>query len=110
MSLKNEKKFNSIMSRKDKLLKRLLSLPDDFTFNEIVSLLGFFKFFETKMGKTTGSAVRFKNEDFPNEPIIFHKPHPRPIMKIYVLKSIAACLIRCKLINNKDERTGRNEK
>ena len=93
------------MSRKDKLLKRFLSLPEDFTFSEIVSLLGFFNFFEAKSGKTTGSAVRFKNKDFPNEPIIFHKPHPQNIIKIYVLKSIVSCLIRCKLINNKNERT-----
>ena len=93
------------MSKKDKLLKRLLLLPKDFTFDEVISVLASFSFFEVKAGKTSGSAVRFKNDDFPHEPIIFHKPHPQNIVKIYVLKSIVMCLTRCNLIENKNERT-----
>jgi len=93
------------MSKRDKLLKRLLLLPKDFTFDEVISVLALFGFFEVKTGKTSGSAVRFKNDDFPYEPIIFHKPHPQNIVKIYVLKSIVACLTRCNLIKNENERT-----
>ena len=95
------------MSKKDKLLKRLLLLPKDFTFDEVVTILASFGFWEVKTGKTSGSAVRFKNDDFPHEPIIFHKPHPLNIVKIYVLKSIVACLTRCNLIENdyENERT-----
>jgi len=92
------------MSRKEKLLKRLLLSPKDFSFDEVVAVLASFGFFEVKTGKTSGSAVRFKNEDFPHEPIIFHKPHPQNIVKVYVLKSIISCLIRCNLIKN--ESTG----
>jgi len=94
------------MSRKDKLLKRLLLLPKDFTFDEVVAVLASFDFFEVKTGKTSGSAVRFKNVSFPYEPIIFHKPHPQNIVKVYVLKSIIASLIRCNLIKNENESTG----
>jgi len=94
------------MSKKEKLLKRLLLLPKDFSFNEVVAVLASFSFFEVKTGKTSGSAVRFKNEDFPHEPIIFHKPHPQNIVKVYVLKSIISCLTRCNLIKNENESTG----
>ena len=86
------------MGRKNKLLKRFLSLPKDFTFDEIVMALASFNFFEVKTGKTSGSVVRFKSNDFPHERIIFHKPHPRQIVKVYVLKSIIICLTRCNLI------------
>ena len=98
------------MSRKNKLLKRLLLLPNDFTFDEVVSILASFNFFEVKTGKTSGSAVRFKNDNFPFEPIIFHKPHPQNIVKIYVLKSIVGCLMRCSLIENENENTERTKK
>jgi len=93
------------MSRKDKLLKRLLILPKDFSYDEVVTILASFNFFEVKTGKTSGSAVRFKNNDFPYEPIVFHKPHPQNIVKIYVLKSILACLTRCNLLKNGNEGT-----
>jgi len=86
------------MGRKNKLLKRLLLLPKDFTFDEVVAVLASFNFNEVKTGKTSGSADRFKNDEFPHEPIIFHKPHLQNSIKVYVLKSIVACLTRCCLI------------
>jgi hypothetical protein len=91
------------MSRKDKLLKRLLTLPKDFTYDELVSLLAAFEFYEAKTGKTSGSLIRFKNDSFLQEPVIFHKPHPQNMMKLYVLKSVIACLTRCKLIEDENE-------
>lgn len=91
------------MSRKDKLLKRFLSMPKDFTFDELVRLLGSYNFFEESTGKTSGSAVKFSNDDFPFELIRFHKPHPTNIIKKYVLVMIKECLIRCNLIENDDE-------
>ena len=98
------------MGRKNKILRRLLSLPKDFTFDEIIAVLALFDFYEVKTGKTSGSAVRFKNDDFPHEPIIFHKPHPQNIVKVYVLKSVVSCLTRCGLIENEEKRTKRTEK
>jgi hypothetical protein len=91
------------MSKKDKLLKRLLTLSKDFTYNELVTLLAAFEFYETKTGKTSGSVVRFKNDNYPQEPVIFHKPHPQNSMKLYVLKSVITCLTRCNLIENENE-------
>ncbi|MDR2910489.1 MAG: type II toxin-antitoxin system HicA family toxin [Bacteroidales bacterium] len=97
------------MSRKEKLLKRLLALPKDFTYDELVSLLTMFNFYEAKTGKTSGSAVRFKNDGLPYEPIIFHKPHPQNIIKPYVLKSVIACLTRCNLIESESENGNKTE-
>ncbi|WP_460317661.1 type II toxin-antitoxin system HicA family toxin [Algoriphagus taiwanensis] len=56
----------------------------------MVSLLGYFDFYEVKKGKTSGSRVRFENEE--GVPIMIHKPHPSGIMKHYQLKQIKEIL------------------
>ncbi len=73
------------MSRKDKLLSRLLAKPKDFTFDEMASLLSYFGY-ELKQGGT-GSGVKFIREGS-NEVINFHKPHPNGILKRYVLDQV----------------------
>ncbi|GAB2474567.1 MAG: type II toxin-antitoxin system HicA family toxin [Cytophagales bacterium] len=78
------------MSKKEKLLARFLEMPKDFHFDEMVSLLGYFDFYEVKKGKTSGSRVRFENEE--GVPIMIHKPHPSGIMKHYQLKQIKEIL------------------
>ncbi|MFR9165162.1 MAG: type II toxin-antitoxin system HicA family toxin [Dysgonomonas sp.] len=83
------------MSKNDKLISRFLSFPKDFTYDELVKLLGIFKFYELATGKTTGSAVKFMNNDFPENLIMFHKPHPSNIIKMYVLKNVYQTLIGC---------------
>lgn len=70
------------MSKKDKLIDRLLKKPKDFTFDEMESLLSYFGY-ELKQGGT-GSGVKFI-KDGSNEVINFHKPHPNGILKRYVL-------------------------
>ena len=98
------------MSRKDKLLKRILTLPKNFTYDEAVSLLASFKFFEIKTGKTSGSAVRFKNDEFPYVPVVFHKPHPGNELKVYVLRIIITALIKCDLIEEETENNENEER
>jgi hypothetical protein len=78
------------VSKKDKLIKRFLSLPNDFHYDEMVKLLGYFMFFEIKKGKTSGSRVKFGNGE--SIPIIMHKPHPTGIMKKYQLKQVKEIL------------------
>lgn len=73
------------MSKKEKLIDRLLSNPKDFTFNEMESLLLYFGY-RLKQGGT-GSGVKFIR-DGSNEVINFHKPHPSGILKKYVLDQI----------------------
>jgi len=74
------------MSKREKLIQRILSMPTDFHYDEMVKLLGHFGFSEVKKGKTSGSRVKFENEE--GTPIILHKPHPSGIMKRYQMKQI----------------------
>lgn len=61
-------------------------MPSDFHFNEVVTLFGHFGYKEMKTGKTSGSRIKFINNE--NAQIKFHKPHPSGIMKSYQLKEI----------------------
>lgn len=73
------------MSKKDKLVNRLLKKPKDFTFDELESLLSYFGY-ELKQGGTGSGAKFIKDES--NEAINFHKPHPNRILKQYVLNQV----------------------
>ncbi len=70
------------MSKSEKLLKRFLSKPKDFTYEELKKLLAAFGYEEVGTGKTAGSRVRFKNAASGHE-IKMHKPHPKPFLKPY---------------------------
>ena len=78
------------MTQKEKLIARFLTMPSDFHYNEVVKLLGYFNFKEVKKGKTSGSRVKFINDE--GVTIILHKPHPSGIMKKYQLKQIREVL------------------
>lgn len=78
------------MSRKDKLIARLLSKPKDFTFEELTALLGSFDYQQANLGKTSGSRVAFTNGG--GDYIRLHKPHPRNILKPYQIEDIIAAL------------------
>jgi hypothetical protein len=65
-------------------------MPSDFHYDEMVTLLGYFGFYEVKKGKTSGSRVKFENEE--GVPIILHKPHPSGMMKKYQMKQVKEIL------------------
>lgn len=73
------------MSKKDKLIDRLLKKPKDFTFDEMESLLSYLGY-ELKQGGI-GSGVKFIRVGS-NEVINYHKPHPSGILKRYVLEQV----------------------
>ena len=75
------------MSKIEKLLEKFLSIPNDLTWNELIRILNYFGFIELKKkGKTGGSRVKFVND---NKDIInLHKPHPKNIVKEYIIKQI----------------------
>ena len=75
------------MAKSEKLLKRLLSSPKDFTFDELNTLLSGFSFKLSNAGGTSGSAVRFINKKT-GQIIRLHKPHPSPVIKQYIIKLI----------------------
>jgi hypothetical protein len=75
------------MARSEKLLRRLLGSPADFTFGELEMLLGGLGFRLSNAGGTSGSAVRFINSET-DQIIRLHKPHPSPVLKQYLVKFI----------------------
>ena len=69
----NKFKFNNVMSKKEKLIARLLSRPKDFHYDEAKALLLYFDFVENNKGRTSGSRVEFVRG---NDSLLLHKPHP----------------------------------
>jgi len=80
------------MGTKEKLIERLKSLPNDFTFDEIERLLTLFGYKMENKGKTSGSKVMFIDKQ--NRKILLHKPHPGNIIKRYALKDVLNKLLR----------------
>jgi hypothetical protein len=74
------------MSTKEKALHRLLSVPRDFTWDELTKVLGLFGFVELRKGKTGGSRRKYADEK--KNVIILHKPHPSNIVKEYAIRQI----------------------
>ena len=74
------------MSKLEKLIQRLLSVPNDLTWEELVKVLNHFGYTELKKGKTGGSRRKFANEK--NEIISLHKPHPGNIVKNYAVRQV----------------------
>ena len=77
------------MGKKDKLIAKLKSVPKDFTFDEMQTLLEMLGFVRSNKGKTSGSRVKFFNG---NVFIIMHKPHPRKELLEYQVKQIIQIL------------------
>lgn len=75
------------MSKKDKLLERLKQRPKDFTYDEAKRLLENLGFKEYNKGKTSGSRVNFCHDNIRTK-IELHKPHPKKILKGYVIKNL----------------------
>ena len=74
------------MTKIDKLRKKFLSKPKDFTWSELKILLNGFGYHEYNAGKTSGSRVRFIHESHGD--IMLHKPHPLPELKRYIINQI----------------------
>mgnify|MGYP003390757962 CR=1 len=80
------------MTKIDKLRKKFLSKPKDFTWSELKILLNGWGYREYNVGKTSGSRVRFVHES--QSDIMLHKPHPNPELKSYIIKQIIEQLIK----------------
>jgi len=84
------------MTKRKKLIDKLLSKPKDFTWDELAKVLNGLGYKQISGGKTGGSRSRFIHSSYP--PIILHKPHPKPVLKRYQLESIIDMLKQEKLI------------
>jgi len=74
------------LSKIDKLIARFLNRPKDLTLDELVAILSYYGYQELPAGKTGGSRRKFSDAN--NIIISLHKPHPRPIVKSYVIDQI----------------------
>ena len=83
------------MSTKEKLIKRFLSQPKDFTWDELVRLFGCLGFAVYNKGKTSGSRVIFFNGE---KEYIMHKPHPKNLIKEATMANILEFLADNKFI------------
>lgn len=72
------------MTKAEKLIKRFLSRPKDFNYNELLRLLNSMAY---KEQQGSGSRVVFSNVEM-NHKIKLHKPHPGNILKRYQIDLI----------------------
>jgi hypothetical protein len=78
------------MSKDEKIISRLLSCPKDFTWEELIKVLGIYGYTEFKKGKTGGSRRKFMDAN--RNVIALHKPHPHNVVKRYALEDVIAFL------------------
>lgn len=83
------------MSKKEKLIARLLSRPKDFHYDEAKALLLAMGYAEKNKGRTSGSRVEFVRDD---SSILLHKPHPSGELKGYQVKQLIETLKEIKLL------------
>lgn len=79
------------MGTKEKLIERLKRKPKDFTFEEVITILGMFGYELHNKGKTSGSRVLFAAPG--RAPIMLHKPHPQKVLKPYAVEQLSEKLI-----------------
>jgi len=84
------------MTKKSKLLTRLLSKPKDFKWRELVKIMKSFGYKELKTGKTGGSRGGFINNE--GITIKMHKPHGSKALLSYQIYDILNFLKMEKLI------------
>ena len=75
------------MGKKEKLIKKLKSVPKDFTFDEAETLLGYLDYSRSNKGRTSGSRVIFTSKNHKTK-IMLHKPHPRKELLEYQVKQL----------------------
>jgi len=79
-----------LVSKKDKLLKKIHQRPKDFAWEELETLLKGFGYKQVKKGKSGGSRRRFIHSSLPT--IMLHKPHPGNVLKMYQVDQIIEIL------------------
>ena len=68
------------MSKRDKLVSRMLHKPSDLKYDELRSLLNNLGYIEDNLGRTSRSRVAFFNQET-DHIIKLHGPHPGNVLK-----------------------------
>ena len=79
-----------ILSKKEKILEKLLARPNDFTFQETETLFEHYGYFKTIGSKAGGSRVSFTNDS--GDYIRLYKPHPSNVLKQYQIDDVITAL------------------
>ncbi len=85
------------MSKHEKLTGKLLRLPKNFSYEEMVTMLAGFGYVKVERKRASGSAVMFYHKEL-NDKIMFHKPHPGNELKRYILELVIEKLKSNKMI------------
>ena len=80
------------MGKKEKLLRKLFSVPKDFSFQELESLMGYYSYRLRNKGKTSGSRVAFVH-DSSGSKLLLHKPHQSKYLLSYQVKDVIQFLV-----------------
>jgi predicted RNA binding protein YcfA (HicA-like mRNA interferase family) len=72
--------------QEDKRIARFKRFSNNYTYDELVWVLGHFGFFEKRTGKTSGSRTVFVNQK--GQKIKVHKPHPGNTLKRGTAKDV----------------------
>ena len=81
------------MSKIDKLIEKLKTVPTDFEYSEVKSLLSHLGYEEYSKGKTSGSRVLFMRKT-DGKKIMLHKPHPQSTLKKYAASDLLNTLMQ----------------
>lgn len=79
------------MGQKEKLIQRFIGNPSDFSFDELVRLLGFLGFYLDQKGRTSGSRILFVHKKT-GAKLLLHRPHARKALLEYQLRQIRSFL------------------
>ena len=79
-------------SKQRKLLSRLFTIPADFKFSELRTLLSGFGYVESSGSASSGSRVYFLHPET-KDVLILHKPHPGDEMRKAAVKSVCQFLL-----------------
>ena len=72
------------MGQKEKLIKKLKSVPKDMTFEEVETLLRYLTYLRSNKGKTSGSRVLFSSDSHPRRSCCIS---PTPARSFWRIKS-----------------------
>jgi hypothetical protein len=79
------------LGQKEKLIAKLKTNPKTFSFDDAESLLGYFTYYRSNKGITSGSRVMFTSDRYRSK-ILLHKPHPRKELLEYQVKQLIELL------------------
>ena len=82
------------MSKQEKLLLRVASLPSDLRWSEVVALM---KAMGYLLEKGSGSRRKFRNPQN-GQRLTMHEPHPSGILKAYQVRDLVEFLVKEKHI------------